>query len=281
MTTTAPKTAGRRPTLDTQRDRQAAAQELLDILFDVSFRSESLMATRYPVRVGGCDFDISKFMLLGRRGGGKPIRVALLAGIDDHGSLDGIAAISRLLMQAELNPDLANDCALFAYPLVNIFEYQAAGTRLESFDRRYAWDRPDADVSFFRSELRKWRFDVILTLRTDPQAAGFHATVRSELLAKEVVRPALERVESVTPVNRRPIKVRPGDMRARLADYAEGRLTPPPEMRPYPFEVELFAPGAASPQGAVSEDLRIRSLFIASHEILRYYRRLLAHASDI
>ena len=72
-----------------------------------------------------------------------------------------------------------------------------------------------------------------------------------------------------------PIRVRPGDMRARLADYAQGRLTAAPELRPYPFEAELFAPGA------VTRELRIRSLFVAVHEILRNYRRLLAHAQDI
>jgi hypothetical protein len=199
----------------------------------------------------------------------------LFAGIDDHGSLDGVAAIARLLLETELNPRLGRDYALFAYPLVNVFEYGHAGARLDSFERRFAWERPDGDVRFFQSEFRKWRYDGILTLRTDPAAQSFHATVRSELLAKEVVRPALDRVETVTPVNQHPIKVRPGDMRTRLADYADGRLTPPPELRPYPFEAELFAPGAAS------RELRIRSLFIAAHEILRNYRRLLAHAPDI
>jgi len=252
-----------------------AAGELLDILFDLSSRSESLMATCNPVRVGGCDFEIPKFMLLGQRAGGKPLRLALFGGIDDHGSLDAIAAIARLLVQAEIEPSLAKDYAIFAYPLVNVFEYRPAATRLESFDQRCAGGRPDGDVRFFRTELRKWRFDGLLTLRTDPQAESFRATVRSELLAKEVVRPALKRVQTVTPVNSHAVRVRPSDMRTRLADYAEGRLTAPPELRPYPLEVELFAPGAASPE------LRIRSLFIAVHEILRNYRRLLAHAADI
>jgi hypothetical protein len=275
MTIAAPNAAEPATTTEAPVHGLAAAEELLDILFDVSSYSESLMATRHQVRVGGCDLEIPKFMLLGQRGGGKPIRIALFAGIDDHGSLDGIAAITRLLVQTELNPELARDYALFAYPLVNAFEYRRPPTRLEPFDRRFAWERPDGDVRFFRSELRKWRYDVILTLRTDPRAGGFHATVRSELLAKEVVLPALERVETVTPVNPRPIKIRPGDMRTRLADYADGRLTPPPELRPYPFEAELHAPGEAS------RELRIRSLFIAVHEILRNYRRLMAHATDI
>jgi len=275
MTTFASNAARPGPPAQAPADGQAAAEELLDILFDVSSHSESLMAARHFVRVGGCDFHIAKFMQLGPRVGGKPIRIALFGGIDDHGSLDGIAAIARLLIQVELRPALARDYALFAYPLVNMFEYRRPETALEPFDRRYAWERVDDDVRFFRTELRKWHFDGILTLRTDPNAETFRATVRSELLAKEVVRPALERVGRVTPLNSRPIKVRPGDMRTRLADHAEGRLTPPPELRPYPFEAELFAPGAAP------RELRIRSLFVAVHEILRNYRRLLAHATDI
>jgi hypothetical protein len=254
---------------------RAAAEDLLEILFDLSRHSESLMAARHPARAGGCDFEIPKFMLLGQRGGGKPIRIALFGGIDDHGSLDGIAAITRMLVQMEVQPSLARDYALFAYPLVNLFEYQEAETEIEPFDRRYAWERPDGDVRFFRTELRKWRFDGILTLRTDPAAHGFHGSVRSEVLAREVVRPALESVARVIPVKSRPIKVRPGDMSTRLADYSDGRLTAPPELRPYPFEAELFAPGDAP------EELRIRSLFVAVHEILRNYRRLLAHAQDI
>jgi len=275
MSTSAYQTAKAATNANRPGEGLAGAEELLDILFDVSASSESLMATRHQARVGGCDLEIPKFMLLGQRAGGKPIRVALFAGIDDHGAMDGIAAITRLLLQAELNPALARDYALFAYPLVNASEYRPTSGNLEPFGRRFAWERADGDVRFFRSELRKWRFDGILTLRTDPEAETFHATVRSELLAREVVRPALEAVGRVTPLNSRPIKLRPGDLRTRLADHADGRLTPPPELRPYPFEVELFAPGA------VSRELRIRSLFIGVHEILENYRRLLAHATDI
>lgn len=256
-------------------DLHTAAEDILDVLFDVSSHSESLMASRHPVRVGGCDFDIPKFMLLGQRGGGKPIRIALFAGIDDHGSLDGIAAIARLLIQAELNPSLARDYAIFAYPLVNAFEYKQPETRLDPFHRRYAEDRADGDSRFFRAELRNWGFDGILTLRTDPSVDSFHATVRSELLAKEVIRPALDNVKRLAPVSSSPLKLRPGDMRARLADCADGRLTPPPEIRPHPFEAELFAPGSAP------RESRISSLFVATHEILRNYRRLIAYAADL
>jgi len=149
---TIPESTATRPGLpaEARAEGRAAAEELLEILFEVSSDSESLMATRHQARVGGCDFEIPKFMLLGQRGGGKPIRIALFGGIDDHGSLDGIAAISRLLVEAEMQPALVRDYALFAYPLVNVFEYQRPEKRgLESFDRRYAWERADGDVRFF------------------------------------------------------------------------------------------------------------------------------------
>jgi hypothetical protein len=233
------------------------------------------MGVRHGVRVGGCDFEIPKFMLLGARGGGQPMRIALFAGIEDHGAADGMAAITRLLIEAELNPALVRDYAIFAYPLVNVFEYKDPLRQIESFDRRFANERVDGDVRFLRTELRKWHFDGMLTLRTDPRAESFRATVRSQLLAKEVIQPALDVVKKAVPVGGRPIKVRPSDMRARLADYADGRLTPPPEIRPYPVEVELFAPGAAP------QELRIRSLFVAVHEILVNYRRMLSHASNL
>jgi hypothetical protein len=263
MTITESNLTGTGPLTEAPADGDA----LLEILFDLSSHSESLMATRHRARVNGCDLDIPKFMLLGQRGGGKPIRIALFGGIDDHHS-DGIAAITRMLVQMELQPALARDYALFAYPLVNpMLPAQS--------DSRFALERPEEDLRFLRAELRKWRFDGILKLGTDPKAESFRATVRSALLAKEVVRPALERVRKVTPVGSRPIKLLPGDMKARQDDYAEGRLTAPPELRPYPFEAELIAPGTAP------RELRIRSLFVAVHEILRLYRRLLAHATDI
>ena len=266
-----------RPPLDTEPDAGGApfAETLLEILFDVSSHSESLMATRHSARVSGCEVEIPKFMLLGQRGGGKPIRVALFSGTDDRGSLDGFAAIARLLLEAEMQPALAQDYAIFAYPLINVPDSRLPFSRRQFPEPRYPWERPDGDVQFLRSELRKWRFDAILTLGSDPVAEGFHAVVRSNVLAKEVVLPALERVETVTPVKSRPVRLRPGDLKTRLADHADGKLTPPPELRPYPFEAELFAPGSAA------REERIRSLFISVHEILRNYRRLLAHASNI
>src|SRR5215210_8011905 len=91
--------------------RREDADELLMPVFSTAAESESLLGSQHPMRVNGTDFEIPKFMLLGQRGGGKPIRIAFFAGLDAE-SMDTIAALSRLLLQLELNPALARDFAL-------------------------------------------------------------------------------------------------------------------------------------------------------------------------
>ncbi|MES2569401.1 MAG: hypothetical protein V4710_05025 [Verrucomicrobiota bacterium] len=249
--------------------------ELLDPLFDAAEESENLIGSRHPVLIGSRRHEIPKFMLLGARGGGKPIRIALFAGLD-AGVPESVAALARLLLQLELNPALARDYALFAYPVVNLLGFEAdKPAPLRAFEARYGSERSDPDVRFFKEELRKWFFDGIITLRVDPHAEGFYATVRSEVLAQEVLLPAMATIGKALPVAEKPIRVRRADRQARLSDYAQGRLAPPADIRPYPFEIELFVPGSATAEE------HVRGLFVALHEILRNYRNVISHAQNL
>ena len=157
-------------------------------------------------------------------------------------------------------------------PLSKVIQIISAA---DPFEARYGADKSEPDVQFFKEQLRKWFFDGMITLRIDPRAKGFHATVRSAVLAREVIAPTLETVGKVVPLADEPVRIRPADRHARLSDYAQGRLTPPADIRPYPFEVEFFAPG-----GAGAEE-RIGSLFVAVHEVLRHYRAMISHAQNI
>jgi hypothetical protein len=257
-----------------QNTTRPLADGLLDPLFDLSAVSESLSGSRHPVVLERQPLEIPKFMLLGARGGGKPIRISLFGGLD-AGRTESVAAIARLLLQWELQPALARDYALFAYPLVNLLGFESGQAPLRQFEARYGAGKSAPDVQFFKEQLRKWFFDGMITLRIDPRAKGFHATVRSAVLAREVIAPTLDTVGKVVPIADEPVRIRPADRHARLSDYAQGRLAPPADIRPYPFEVELFAPG-----GAGAEE-RIASLFVAVHEVLRHYRALISHAQNI
>jgi hypothetical protein len=46
-------------------------------------------------------------------------------------------------------------------------------------------------------------------------------------------------------------------------------------VRPYPFEIELFAPGKAEPEA------RIGGFVAAVHLLLRHYRECMAHAPNL
>ena len=170
---------------------------------------------------------------------------------------------------------MSRDFALIAYPVVNVRGFTAEAAPLAEFEARFARDSAAADVQFFKTELNKWRFDGLLSFRTDPSARGFYAAVRSGIIAAEVVEPALAAAGVSLPLATQAVKVRPGDRYARTADYAHGRLSPPADVRPYPFEIELFAP-----RGPVTEE-HADGLFVALTEILRLYRAFIAHGQDL
>jgi hypothetical protein len=253
---------------------RAAIAALLAPVYEAALDSSSLIASRHPVVVQGVEHEIPKFLLLGERGGGKPIRIGLFAGFEP-GNADTVLALTRLLLDLKLSPALTRDYALLAYPVVHLRGFDAEPVPLGNFEQRLAKDSADADVQFFQGELRRWAFDGLLSIRTDAKSPGFYASVRSKVIAEEVVEPALAAAASALPLATQAVKVRPGDRYARAADYAHGRLSAPAEVRPYPFEVELFAPRTQPVEEQVS------GLFVAVTEILRHYRAFISHASDL
>lgn len=249
-------------------------EEILAPLHAKATVSSSLVASRYPFDIRGVAAEVSKFLLLGQRGGGQPIRLGVFAGFE-AGNYEIVEVLSHLLLQLQLSPSLSRDFALIAYPVVNVPGFQPEKTPLADFETRFARDSADADIQFFKSELNKWRFDGLLSLRSDSSAKGVHATVRSEIIARDVVEPALAAAAIALPLATQSVRVRPSDRYARTADYAHGRLSPPADVRPYPFEIELFVP-----RGPVTEQL-LDGLFVAFTEILRHYRGLIAHGQDL
>jgi len=266
-----------RPSRDTAAVSNSPAlrvDEILAPLHEAAQDSSSLIASRHPIDFRGATAEISKFLLLGQRGGGKPIRLGLFAGFET-GNLEPIQALARVLLQLKASPGLSRDFALIGYPVVNVRGFTAEAAPLADFEARFARDSADADVQFFKSELRKWRFDGLLSLRVDPTARNFHAAVRSEIIAAEVVEPALAAAALALPLATQAVKVRPGDRYARTADYAHGRLSPPADVRPYPFEIELFIP-----REPLTEE-RTDGLFVALTEILRLYRAFISHSQNL
>lgn len=255
-------------------EARRSLEEILAPLHAEASVSSSLVASRYPFEMKGEAADLSKFLLLGQRGGGQPIRLGIFAGFEPA-SYEIVEILSHLLLQLRVSPSLSRDFALIAYPVVNVAGFQPQRASLAEFETRFARESAEADIHFFKTELNMWRFDGLLSLRSDASAKGVHATVRSEIIARDVVEPALAAAALALPLATQAVKVRPSDRYARAADYAHGRLSPPADVRPYPFEIELFVP-----RGPVTESL-LDGLFVAFTEILRHYRALIAHGQDL
>lgn len=249
---------------------ETTAASLLAPVFEIE--SPSLLAHRQAVVIEEETYELPRMLYLGERGGGVPIRVGIFAGLD-AGRLETVAAVARLLLQFELSPAAAREYAIFAYPLVNAPGFGPDRVSHAQLANRWAKNPREADAAFYRSELDRLGFNGIIQLRSSSVNSVFTATTRSELLAREVVAPALKSLDGLVPVEKDPVRVLPSNLSARAADRAAGRLSPGWE--PWPFEVELFAPAAARPE------LRATALFLATLQILRRYRRFIAHGGEL
>jgi len=205
-----------------QSSPKPSLHNVLEPLFESARDSSSLIASRHPVEVQGISHEIPKFLLLGQRGGGKPIRIGLFAGFETA-DLETVQTAIQLLQQLKLSPALTRDYALLAYPVVNIRGFGENPVPLSDFESRFARDSAEADVQFYKGQLRQWTFDGLISLRTDPNSKGFYASVRSEIIAREVVEPALAAAAEALTLASQPVKIRPSDRYARTSGLIRSR----------------------------------------------------------
>ena len=251
----------------------AEAGQILSTLHQTATHSASLIGSSVALQVAGQGYQVPKFLLLGQRSGGVPIRLALFAGVD-AGSVETTAALARLLLQYELNPSLARDYALFVYPLTNPAGFAGLEVEGADFVRRFANRTQDDDTRYFRAELQEWRYNGIISLRVDANADALYAKVRRKVIGEEVVAPALRADGLTLPLAAQPVQVQAeGRFALHLPEADDqGRAG---RRSPQPFEIELYAPGRQNVEA------RTLALFLVVQEIMRRYRRLMAHAVNL
>jgi hypothetical protein len=246
--------------------------QVLQPVLEAAQVSSSLISNEYPLRVAGATVRLPKLVLLGQRGGGKPISTGIFAGFEPR-DLPVVRAVSEVILQLKASLALTRDYALTFYPIVNAPGFAGAPVETGNFEIRYAQNAPSEDVQFFRREFRVWNFEGFISVRHDPESRGLHAVVRSEIIGREVVEEALVAASSALPLTTNPVRVRPEIIPPRHPSFA--RLEPPADVRPRPFDIELYLPHSDSPFAQAD------GLFVALTEILRHYRTLIAHARDL
>jgi hypothetical protein len=243
--------------------------QVLESLVSPLASSENRIPAFQRLQLGPHSVSIPKILLLGKRGGGDAIRLAVFSGIE-AGSYSTVATAVHLLNVLDHDPSLAQDYALFFYPVANPLGFLP--TPFPSLETRWQNAPRSRDAVFLRQELERQAFHGILRLRTSPDAF-FHATTRSALIAQEVFEPALQTLgPHLSPT---PVTVLSPSLGARKLAYARGALAPKPTRRSGPFEFDLLIPDPL-PGG-----IRTESVTALIPEILSRYRRFISYGGEL
>ena len=204
------------------------------------------------------------YVLIGPRGGGIPVRLGLMGGLDS-GDTISMAAIVKILVELDLAPWLAQDYAVFSYPFAN--PAGRAGER--DFENDFWRQSSDPVIHFFEQELSNNELDGVIAVRGNEPISGLQVCVSNRVIATEVLWPALELAEKLVPLSSEPIQLLPGPDRAKHAFYNLESV------RPHPFSVVIRTPAHLPFENQVS------AVTFSVKRILHDYRALVGLADSI
>jgi len=252
--------------------------DLLAPLEKIAGSSPNLVANHGAVfEVGGEVYEVPRYLFVGPKGGGAPIRIGLFAAI--HGDEpEGAHALVQFVKLLEARPELALGYCLSIYPVCNPtgFEDNTRHSRNgRDLNREFWKNSAQPEVRILQAELVSHSFEGIIALHSHGNGEGFYGVVRSLTLTEHLVGPALKAAEIFLPRDEHPfiegVPARDGVVR----DSADGVLSAPPKVHPRPFEITLEAPKA--PPSYLKEF----ALAMALRSILIEYRKFIAYAPNL
>ena len=197
------------------------------------------------------------YVFIGPRGGSVAIRLALLGGLEAE-DLVSTSAIVKLLVELDLAPLLAQDFALFSYPVVNPVR---DSSRSPESSARFWTDAPTRTVRHFEQEFAGNQLDGIIFAKGNEAISGFQMQVSSQLIATEVLWPALEIVQRLVPLADEPVQTSPQLQNSLLGSASFSLIIRTP--RHLPFENQISA------------------IAFSVKQILRHYRALVRRADEL
>ena len=263
-------------TLKPPRRRVIAAA--LEPLNELARYSSGLIAAKGgKFDFGQESYELPRYLFVGPKGGGDTIRLGLFAGI--HGDEpEGVHALIRFLEHLEAEPPLATGYCLFIYPICNPtgFEDRTRHSRVgKDLNREFWRNSSEPEVRLLQSELVAHAFHGIVSLHTDDTSKGFYGYAHGATLTRYLIGPALKAAEEFLPRNEHEIidgfRARNGVIRQSYP----GALSPPPKVRPRPFEIVLETPSAAP------NYLKEAALVAALRSILVQYSQFIAYAPNL
>jgi hypothetical protein len=180
---------------------------------------------------------IPSYVFIGPRGGSVPIRLALLGGMRPE-DLVSTGAIVKLLVELDLAPLLAEDFALFSYPVANPVR---VSSRSPDFSTDFWTDAPDPTKRYFERELAENRPDGIIIPMGNEAISGFQIQVSSRLIATEVLWPALEIVQRLLPLASEPIQTFSRAQNSQLRSVPFSLIIRTPRHTPFENQISAIA----------------------------------------
>ena len=208
---------------------------------------------------------------------GHGIKIGIFAGI--HGDEEaGTLATHELIAWAAKRPEELHDYELHFFPVCNPTG-RTLGTRHShsglDLNREFWFGSTEPEVVFLEAELRRERYDGIISLHSDDTSDGCYGFVSGALLSEHLLEPALQAASEFLPRNEQPIIDGFLASRGIIKEGYLGILSAPPEQRPHALEI-VFETPALAPM-----DAQVKATVAAVKRILVEYRELQAYAANL
>ncbi len=260
------------------RQHRPALRELLQPLYLQAAKSNCLRADAVSIwEIAGETVWLPRFHFQRTSVVKDRIKVGIFAGI--HGDEPaGILGLMDFIRELDETPEIGRDFELWLYPVCNPGGY-LAGTRHspsgKDLNREFWRGSQEQEVRVLEREIQARQFDGIIALHSDDTSPGFYGFARGDVLARQLLEPALKAAEVAQARDVRPVIDGFHAVNGMIYDSYDGILSAHREQKPQPFELILESP-AVSP---LVEQRRAFSLALAS--VLSEYRKFIAYGANL
>ena len=174
-------------------------------------------------------------------------KLGIFAGI--HGDEPaGILGLMDFIRELDETPEIGRHFELYLYPVCNPGGF-LAGTREsrsgKDLNREFWRGSQEKEVQLLEREILAHQFDGIISLHSDDTSPGFYGFARGDVLARQLLGPALSAAEQAQQRDTRPFIDGFRAVNGMIHESYEGILGAAPQQFPQPFELILESPALA------------------------------------
>lgn len=204
---------------------------------------------------------------------GFGFKFGIFAGI--HGDEEaGILATQQLIRWAKEKPEELGDYELHFFPVCNPTG-RSLGTRNNFNDldlnREFWYGSIEPEILYLESELRRERYDGIISLHSDTDSDGCYGFVSGGLLSEQLLKPALQAANAHLPFNSEPLIDGFLAFEGIIREGYLGILSAPPEQEVKPLEIVFETPGLAPMNQQVEATVAAVKAILAKYRLLQAY----------